>query len=109
METKKVPIISRADYLARRHTHAEYYSQFITPNITRIVATRIGLKRLKLSTDEHLNDIPLSRWDAIGFAIIPDIRDALKQAGDCDSMSGRVCILKAAARMLLMAESKAAQ
>lgn len=51
----------------------------------------------KNSTDKHMNDIPLRKWDSL--RIYP--RDgAMKECGDYLTLAGKVCIAKAAARMI---------
>jgi len=92
-------MMSRKDYLDRKCTHREYYSQFVTDEIKGIVEHSIGIDALKASTDKHLNDIRLSKWDRL---FMPSGTNAkLKEAGDYLTPAGKVCILKEAARQLL--------
>ena len=56
---------TRAQMMDKEVSHREYYAQFITPEIERVLLARIGRKAIMASTDEHFNDIPLRKWDAI--------------------------------------------
>lgn len=103
-------MITRKQYMqnhSRQHdehgsgqvAHNEYYAQFVNDDVLRIVKRSIGEDVIKASTDEHFNDIPLSRWDGthgVAYAT-KEMRDA---AGEGWSMSTNVCILKAAARQI---------
>lgn len=93
---------TRKDYMAGNCTHQEYYAQFVTPEIKVSVIRAIGLKKLMASTDPHLNDIPLERWDDIST----NAGAKMKEAGDFLSMAGNVCIAKAAARQIIEQEVK---
>lgn len=94
----------RADYMSGKCTHHEFYSQFVTPSIRDAVRANLG-KRIKASTDEHLNDVPLHFWD--GLAVI--LKSGLSIPGHCAGIGGdptkrffslctAVCILKAAGK-----------
>lgn len=85
-------------------SHFDYYAQFVTAEIKRVVADTIGKDRIAsaIKRDEHLNNIGLSRWDTIGRYLCATLRAQLKAAGDNDSLAGRVCILKVAAKMLVL-------
>lgn len=99
-------------------SHGEYWSQFVTPSILHYVQQRIGLPALLASTDEHLNDIPLGRWDGMNTAIRQMVdtttwkhcHNATYGEADRDkfiwSPSCGVCIGKAAARMIISAQYK---
>lgn len=84
----------RSEYLDKKITHDEYYlwlSNFIGLPKVLIPASNEEVKRC-LETDEHLNNIPLSRWDA---------RDSfvrLYAGGLYWSLSDTVCCLKAMAK-----------
>jgi len=93
--------MTRKEYLSSSSptAHREYYAQYVTDAIVSHVGTAIGQKLLR-STDEHFNDIPLRRWDDIGWGMRPDF----KAYGDSDSLAGRVCIVKEAARQWLEQE-----
>jgi hypothetical protein len=99
---------TRKDYMDHKVTHEQYHAQFVTDEVRRIVSTRIGLDRIRASTDPHFNDIPLVEWDAIiGFDDRgPSIKypfgasAKLKAAGDIISAASLISILKEAARQL---------
>jgi hypothetical protein len=87
-------MFTRKDYMDGRVTHEQYYGQYVTPGLVKLVVDRFGLDRLcACPAGDHFNSIPLSSWDMltrwIGVKWAPD---------DGDSLAGRVCILKAAAR-----------
>lgn len=93
---------TRKEYLDGAVSHREYYAQFVTEGVKQLVEKRIGIDRLKKSTDEHLNDIPLKTWDNLFSTGVPKyIGDKLREAGDFPTMAGAVCILKEAARQIL--------
>ncbi len=101
MKTVKIIQFTRADYMAGKCTHREYYAQFVTPFIRATVAESIGTERIRASKDPHLNDIPLARWDELAGGIRTGLRaDALRAAGDFPSLAAAVCILKEAARQV---------
>lgn len=117
---------TRADYMAGRISHEDYYSQFVTPAILETVAKSIGRDRIKASTDPHFNDIPLHLWDRVsGWSTLPtvekcpccgqsrrvqrggsenlktfDALELIRAAGEGVSASTITCILKAAARQI---------
>jgi hypothetical protein len=90
---------SRRRYMTDEITHQQHY-QWLAERIgltPAIVANWIGAERILASTDPHLNDIPLHRWDnyhqtVLGFA--------KSRAGGrfIWSLSDSVCCLKALAR-----------
>lgn len=94
---------SRADYIAGNCTFSDYYRQFITPRLSEAIREKIGLNALHRSKCEHLNDIPLSKWDALfqDSQIKNEMSHALKAHGDYLSLAGCVCVAKEAARQML--------
>lgn len=92
---------TRKDYLDGKCTHAEYYAQFVTPGITARVSSRIGIERLKQSTDQHLNDIPLGTWDNLFDGAPMEVTKRLRECGDYPTKAGLVCIAKTAAFQLI--------
>lgn len=46
----------------------DYKAQFVTEAVIRAVVNGIGIAALARSTDPHLNDIPLAKWDRLGLA-----------------------------------------
>jgi hypothetical protein len=92
---------TRQDYLADKCTHSEYYGQFVTGEIKQRVMSYIGIENIKKAInegDEHLNTIPLRKWDAIAVPIIGG--NLLREAGDYPTLAGGVCIAKEAAKQL---------
>lgn len=102
-QTLPPKLFTRAQYMNRECTHRQYYGQFVTENTRALVGRVIGLQSLRLSKDEHFNDIPLARWDGmVNGRMIPAGTDAkLRSLGDWLSMAAGVCILKEAAQQLL--------
>lgn len=97
---------TRKQCLDQKCSHRDYYSQFVTNGTRAIVLSVVGKKALVGSTDEHLNDIPLSTWDGIGQLIIhtpSDLRIRMEAAGDYCTAAGLVCIAKEAARQMVEA------
>lgn len=107
-------IITRKEYLDGDFTHDEYYGQFIIPSMVADVYAEIGEEWIKRSRDEHMNDIPLAKWDALCGAKMRDstmvqrpqvpheITKKFIEAGDKGgvSLSDMVCIYKAIARRI---------
>lgn len=94
-------IRSRADYLAGKVSHREYYGQFVTEATIRAVVQRFGEERLLSCTNEHLNDIPLHLWDRacmVNSTVILPFLNRFRDAGDYCTLSGMVCIAKEAAK-----------
>src|SRR4051812_22562386 len=92
--------MTRKEYLDGKFTHAEYYESVAADagisfdNSPMLPEIRAALA----AEDEHLNNIPLARWDAMAFAAEPSIRAALKKYESGYSLSDGVCTLKAAAK-----------
>lgn len=60
---------SRRDYMAGKCSLDEYYKQFLEPWVFDRVLGEIGMAALLASTDPHLNDIPLYKWDALAVQV----------------------------------------
>lgn len=110
-------LIPRADYMAGKVTHRQYYAQFVTPYVTQAVLRAIGRDTIIKSTNEHFNDIQLYRWDAIigwsDFGRVPVALNLgcgkmLRECGDSVSASTLICIMKEAAQQIKEAHGKAA-
>lgn len=104
-------MITRKQYMqSSSDLHREYYSQFITPATIQFVKTEIGMDKLRLSTDKHLNDVEVERypegrwqWDLtpVNTVLVAKAEERLiKHASD----SCRTCVGKEAARILLKEE-----
>ena len=111
-------MFTRRDYCPdNKCTHEQYFTQFVTPKIKAAVRSYFGVARLLASTDPHLNDIALSKWDMFcGYnqfrnelrpnlcfaSIIPLLKQANGDGG-C-SPSDFTCIAKQAAREIIREE-----
>ena len=84
--------------LANECTHREYYAQFVTPANKADVVRMFGMKALLDSTDKHLNDLPLRKWDTLSTY---NVAAKMKEAGDYLTLSSVVCINKEAARQVI--------
>jgi hypothetical protein len=114
---------TRQDYMTNKCTHRQFYAQFVNDEVKNAVirmvnvdpSKSIQILREKLAKDEHLNNIPMKKWDNLtGFSfsnstgemltrpysIEPiDIRK-LKEADEEVSSATLVCIYKEAAKEL---------
>lgn len=100
--------MTRAEYIDGYHggeegakLHREYYGQFVTDRVKRCVLQTIGQADLVASKDEHMNDIPLKRWDAVMPLVHADIAAKMRLLGDYPTPAGTVCIVKEAAKQIL--------
>jgi hypothetical protein len=74
---------TRADYMAKKCSHREYCGQFVTEAIRSMVLSMFTLEELLNSKDEHLNDLPLARWDRLAGGMGSTLKArALREAGD---------------------------
>ena len=90
---------TRKQYMDGEVTHSEHYAQFVDDQTLAWVKRNIGIARIKSSTDEVFNDIPLRIWDT--YIIPGNMRTKLKEAGNVGiSLSDAVCIAKEAARQI---------
>ena len=90
---------SRKQYLSGEVTHLEYYGQF-AESIEQAVVNTIGRERILASTDPHMNDIPLQRWDSLQGIVMNLAGRAIGEANGISfsaSLSDCVCAAKAAA------------
>lgn len=107
-------MIKRKEYLDGKISHNDYYMQFATEEMRRQVEREIGVDRIKASTDEHLNDIPLHLWDGLSGCMFrgsmcmvrptvsKECADKIKEAEEGGvSPATLVCIYKAIARDLI--------
>lgn len=101
---------NRADYMAKRVSHEDYYRQFVTVRLYSVVGRMLG-DRIKASTDKHLNDVPLGLWDTLaqgsGTVLAAEwaevaTSNASTTRGETRwlSLSDQVCVLKAAGQMI---------
>lgn len=86
--------------------HHSYYSQFVTGRIKVVVKNRVDIAALAKdynAGDKHLNNrySCTKVWDHIMSVTHADIYRKLQEAGQCNSIATQVCIVKAAARILI--------
>jgi hypothetical protein len=110
-------MITRQQYMTdSEHLFQPFISQFVNENVKMRVLAYIGKEALLNSKDEHLNDIPMKKWDYLtGFSfsthtgemlqrpytIEPIDIKLLKETGEGVSSATLVCIYKEAARQLI--------
>ena len=94
-------LITRSEYMAGDCSHDTYYAQF-GEHLTDLVAQTIGVDRILKSTDPHLNDIPLKRWDSLAPAVRWRVGRLIGEANETGgvSLSDCVCAAKSAARLI---------
>lgn len=93
-------MFTRQQYLNKECTHRQYYAQFVTQGIIDRVLRGIGKEKIINSTDEHLNDIPLQKWDCLLPTFPSSIANKMRECGDHPTLAGAVCICKEAARQI---------
>lgn len=101
-------MITYKDYMDKKATHREFYGQFVTPAMIEQVVAYIGVSKLLASTDEHLNDISLGKWDGMHQWLVPYYAPAMKKADPKGgvSLSDTVCVAKEAAKQWIEEQSK---
>jgi hypothetical protein len=95
---------TKEQYRNKKCTHREYYAQFVTPRVKRIVKDRFGIEQLVNTPDqENLNTLNLSTWDGLVPLLWMDftICSLLKSANEWRTLGSGVCILKEAAKQLI--------
>ena len=87
-----------------QHPHQQYYAQFVTDEIKSLVKRKFGVRKLvdAYTVDHHFNNIPLKKWDSLGYLIEYLDRKLIKETGQGYSNAGATCILKEAARQLVV-------
>jgi len=98
----------RKAYMNRLCSHDDYFDQFVTSGIKRLVERSISRGKIKNSTDEHFNDIPLGLWDNLYGSIRTRVGGMLAKSNASTTAGGRgslslsdtVCVAKAAARQI---------
>lgn len=102
-------------------SHDDYYAQFVTAETLRHIGWAFDTETLRkaLVEDEHLNSIPLQRWNLLAIreldernrgrlnpsgrftATIPYDHEAAVAAGEGVTRATLVCIAKRAAQMIV--------
>lgn len=86
-------------------THQEYYSQYVTAGTELAVKRLIGVERIKESTDDNFNNIPLREWDNLKETIVYHCPGGIFKHLTGEpfyTLSDTVCIAKAAAEIIRM-------
>lgn len=96
--------LSLGSEIERSLVHHQYYLQFSSPALERLVLDTFGFNRLKeaYATDRHFNNIPLKQWDNLlpVFKKMVDMQK-IKSLGEGLSLSTCVCVLKNIAQVLV--------
>lgn len=86
-------------------THEEYFAQFVNDKLKRFIKNQFGIEKLKIHFSVNMFEpgyINLEEWDNLvgptGYYIS---KSQLKEAGENNSISTYICILKQAARMVV--------
>ena len=84
-------------------SHEVYFSQFVDDRVVSVILRSIGIEDLLSSKDEHLNDIPLHKWDSLTslMGLNKNLSDKLKETGEGNSKASMVCIFKNGARQII--------
>ena len=104
---EKYITITRREYMENSSTlHHEYFAQFVTPYVKQRVQDSVSIHKLAedyANGDKHLNETySCSKvWDRVMCVTPQGIAARLKLAGENNSISTQVCIVKAAARILI--------
>ena len=112
----KTTFYTRQQYLNGDVDHNTFFSQFLDKETEKELLNNISLDEINKSTDEHMNDIPMKKWDMISNfnwqiirgeeklistpVIRKELADMIKATGENLSSSTMVCIYKAQARKL---------
>ena len=92
-------VITRKRYLSESGLFHAYFLQFGTALSRNAMCGAFSPEELLASTDEHLNDLALARWDDLARKCYPLFdHDAIRAAGEIYSLSTAVCTLKAQAK-----------
>lgn len=101
-------MITRQDYLEGRATHEQYYGEICADyyphfDIPFVESVALALER----GDEHLNSIPLVRWDARCPRPVPAALAAkFRERGDYATAAGLVCVMKFCARRAVLGDKQ---
>lgn len=97
-------MITRRQYMNCEYTHDQYYSQFVNEPIYHLVLRKFTAKRLADCSDqEYFNGIPNHLWDHMESSCRALVdKSLLKETGEGWSYATCVCILKAAARQIVV-------
>ncbi len=99
----QVAQFQRQQFLNGECSQAQYYKQFITPAVIKLVEASSVFQHLATTAPTKRTDITLSGWEDIGTAV--DARQLLNTLGDCWSLATSVVVNKAIAAHLLGIQS----
>lgn len=91
-------MITYAQYMAKEFTHAQYYNEFVTPELLDVVVNYMGADKIKNSMEERFSDIPLITWDRASETVLSVCSETLRKKDSPLTLSVSVCIAKTAAR-----------
>ena len=92
-------IITRKRYLSEPGLFHAYFLQFGTALSRNALCGAFSPEELLGSTDEHLNDLALARWDDLARKCYSLFNhDAIREAGEIYCLSTAVCTLKSQAK-----------
>lgn len=98
-------MLTRKDYMANAGAlHHAYYSELAAALGIKITNADLieRCKQALADGDEHLNSIPLQRWDVMAAGFRPN-RSVLAERGEGWSLGTGVCCFKAAAKVAVAA------
>ena len=88
---------TREQYMNKEVDHQAYYLDVAAHSgITHRLLPQKMLQEVLASTDPHLNDVPLHKWDRVA-AVIQAV-EVYNNERRVTSLAGTVCALKAVAR-----------
>ena len=93
-------MFTRSDYIRGSCTNWQFYEQMVTDDIKEHTKRFVGTRLILGSTCKNFNDVSIRVWDDAGICGNYLIDAAIKETGDGPSLAGRVCVLKAAARII---------
>lgn len=99
-----ITVISRKAYMSGSSSHAEYYGQFDSSEVRTAILKVIPMSDLMASTDPYMNDIELSRWDAICLPKVTRCMLSVANGHETSivfSHSDVVCLAKAVATRII--------
>lgn len=95
----------RADYMSKKCSHHEYYSQFVTQGMKDIILSKYTPEQLKAcyEQDRNLNNIPLKWWDSYEGFFKQHIARTNKRLNGQNTWSSceHTCSMKAAALQII--------
>jgi hypothetical protein len=98
-------MMTKEEYMSdSSKNYAAYYAQFVTESVKALVLKAIGLSPIVHSGDWYMNDIYITKWDALHERIKALTFAKVKATGNWFDIYVSVSIAKAAAREIQAAE-----